>query len=967
MAQQPTSITFGPYRLDVQGDGRPAQLWHEDAPVELQARPLAVLRYLAERPGEVIAKEELLQEVWADTYVTRTTLKVCIRAIREALGDDAQQPRYIETVGRQGYRFISAGVAPEEQPAPPSSFGVVGRDVEVAQLQDALALALGGTRQMVFVTGEAGIGKTSVIDQFLTEIQDIHPVWMGRGQCIEQYGEGEAYLPVLEALGQLYLEPGGQVLPETLRLHAPTWLVQLPALLNDAEREALQRQVQGATRERMLREMAEALEVLTTKQSLVLVLEDLHWSDASTLDLLSYVAQRRQPAQLLILGTYRPSDIIVRDHPLRETTQELLAKRLCTEVALELLTQESVIEYIERRLSGQVDAVRLGQIIHERTEGNALFMVNVIDHLVSQEGLASGEEAAPRDGWAEEVEETIPSGLQQLIDKQIRQLTDAPQRTLEVASVAGSEFVVASVATGMNEDMDAIEEVCEELAERGQFIDEVGFAEWPDGTLSGQYRFRHALYQNVLYRRLGKARRVRLHRTIGEREESAYGEQARELAAELAVHFEQGRDIGKAILYHQHAGETALQRSAHQEALYHTNKGLELLANLPESPERNQQELTFQLNLGVTLTNTKGFAAPDVEQAYLRARTLCQNIEDVSALFPVLYGLWNFYIVRADLSTARELADQIFALAEQAQDSSLLLEAHNVQAQTQFNLGNPAVSRPHLEQGTQIYTPQEHHALAFSYGEDPGIGVRVFSAEVLWLLGYPDQAQEQATDAHRLAQELDHPFSLAQALWFGAQVHLWRGEADLVSQNAQMLIELCHSQDFALWLAGGQILAGWALTSQGQAEDGLRLLTEGLTAWRASGAEVMVTAFLALQVETYAKAAKVSEGLDALNEAFEQINKSDERYYEAEVYRLKGELVRGEESEEYFQKALEISRQQEAKSLELRAATSLSRLWQQQGKKSEALDLLAPVYKWFTEGFETADLKEAQALLEERV
>ena len=315
----------------------------------------------------------------------------------------------------------------------------------------------------------------------------------------------------------------------------------------------MQREVQGVTRERMLRELAEALETFTAESPLILVLEDLHWCDTSTLDLISYIAQRRQTAQLLILGTYRPADIIAREHPLRGTTQELLAKQLCKDVALELLTQDSVTECIERRFSGQVDAVQLGRTIHERTEGNALFMVNVVDHLMDQRG-AGQLEGSQRKALTEEVVETIPTELQQLIDKQIRQLTEMPQRVLEVASVVGNEFSVASVATGLNEDAGEIEEVCEVLAERGQFVDEAGFVEWSDGTLSGQYRFRHALYQNVLYQRLGQARRVRLHRTIGEREARGYSEKVQDVAAELAVHFEYGRDISRAIRYRYIAG-----------------------------------------------------------------------------------------------------------------------------------------------------------------------------------------------------------------------------------------------------------------------------------------------------------------------------------------------------------------------------------------------------------------------------
>ena len=597
------------------------------------------------------------------------------------------------------------------------------------------------------------------------------------------------------------------------------------------------------------------------------------------------------------------------------------------------------------------------------------------EHLLAQGALKQEDGQWKLQGAYEEVAASIPDGLRQLIERQITRLPKGPQRVLEGASVAGVEFATEAVAAGVRADLDELEDAYEELARQGQVLEEAGLAEWTDGTLSGQYRFQHALYQQAFYERIAEARRVRLHRAIGERLEQGYGDRVNDHASELAVHFELGREIAKAVRYHKHAGEVALQRSANQEALYHINKGIDLLGKLPESPERNQQELLFYVDLGVALAETKGFAAPDVEQAYLRARTLSQQLEDVSILFPVLYGLWNFYLVRTELATAQELADQISTLAEQENTSAFLLEAHNVQAQTRVQLGQIVEAHHHLEQGIQIYNPQEHHALTFSYGEDPGIGVRVFEAEALWILGYPDKAQEQVVDTHRLAHELDHPFSLAQALWFGAQVNLWRGEADLVYDDSQTLIDLSRTQDFALWLAGGMIMMGWALVNQGQIEAGITQMAEGWTAWRASGAKVMTSCFLALQAEAYGKAGRIAEGFSSLEKAFEQIQQTDERYYESEVHRIQGELLLHPEShnqkadhqttpEECFHKALEVARQQEAKSLELRAAMSLSRLWQDQGKTQEAQELLSGVYNWFTEGFETTDLQDAKTLLE---
>ena len=962
MVQPAKEIIFEPYRLDCEA----GQLWQADRVVELQARPLAVLQYLAERPGLVVSKEELLQGVWEDTYVTRTTLKVCIRTIREALGDEAQQSRYLETVGREGYRFIGTEPAAEEGLAQALAAGCVGREEELHHLSGWLDKALQGERQVVLVTGEAGIGKTTVVDYFLTTVQETPAVWIGRGQCLEQYGTGEAYLPILEALGQLSQGAAGDLLLEILRQHAPTWLAQLPSLLGESEREAIHRQVRGATRERMLREMAEALEVLTATQSLLLILEDLHWSDVSTLELLSYLAQRRQVAQLMVVGTYRPTDVIVREHPLREVTQELLAKRLCVELPLELLTQDAVAEYVRSRLSGKADLTQLGPVIHQRTEGNALFMVNVVDHLVEEGVVGGAEEEAPDKGLAEEVRGIIPGGLQQLIDKQIERLHIEQQRALEVASVAGSEFPVASVAAGLSADCDEIEELCEELASRGQFIEEIGFAEWPDGTFSGQYRFLHALYQNVFYRRIGEARRVRLHRVVGEREETGYGDTAGERAAALARHFAQGRDLERAWRYSQQAGENTILRNAPQEAVGHFTQALDLLTTLPDTPEHLQGELALQMDLGKALSATKGYAVPEVERAYTRALELIPNLEQSSQSFPVLRGLSEFYDLRGDFERASELSEQLLNFAQRHNDAGFLVEAHYLMGEIAWFQGDFLTARTHFEQSLALYDSDKHGEHAFLYGQDPAVGVLSDYALVLWALGYPAQAFERGKEAVQRAHEVTHPFSLAYARCFSASLHQMRREWPAVQEQAQEAITIATEYGFGHWLVMGTLLHSRTLVEQGSVKEGLTQLLQGMTAHQDSGAEAGASSFLMTLGEVYGKAGQTEDGLMMLEAGFELGRSNGERYCEPELYRLKGELLlqsQAEAAEDCFHKALDVAQQQQAKSWELRAALSLSRLWQQQGKKTEARDLLAPVYNWFTEGFDTKDWQEAKALL----
>src|SRR5262245_3543951 len=375
--EQAQHIAFGPFRLDMTH----ACLWHGEQIMALRPRTCAVLRYLAEHPGRLVTKAELLQHVWAGTHVTDTVLRVCIREIRGALGDAAEAPQYLQTVGRQGYQWLVSGdgaTVPLADARP-----IVGRQAEVESLERWLTRAATGERQLVFLSGEGGIGKTTVLDLWLAHLDVGSAVWLGRGQCAEHYGVGEPYLPVLEALGQLSRGPAGPALLAVLRRYAPLWLVQLPGLVSDTELERVQRQVQGAPQARMMRELAEALDVLTADTPLVLVLEDLHWSDSATVELLAYLAQRREPARLLVLGTYRPVETVLQAHPLRGIVQELCGRGQAVDLRLEFLPAEDVAAYVAGRLGGPV-AARLAAFIYERTDGNALFMVNMAEYLVTQ-------------------------------------------------------------------------------------------------------------------------------------------------------------------------------------------------------------------------------------------------------------------------------------------------------------------------------------------------------------------------------------------------------------------------------------------------------------------------------------------------------------------------------------------------------------------------------------------------------
>jgi predicted ATPase len=485
------------------------------------------------------------------------------------------------------------------------------------------------------------------------------------------------------------------------------------------------------------------------------------------------------------------------------------------------------------------------------------------------------------------------------------------------------------------------------------------------------YVFKHALIQDAAYASLLKSTRQHYHQQIAQVLEAQFPETAETQPELLAYHYTEAALPEKAVPYWHHAGQQASERSAHVEAIAHLRQGLALLHTLLETPERLQHEADLLITLGASLRATQGSAAPEVGQTYTRARQLCQHLEDPQRLIPVLRGFWNHYLVRADLQTAHALGAQLFDLAQQSQDSAMRVAAHRALGATLFYLGETTLAYTHLVQGMALYDPTQHRASAFLHGEDAGVICHILAAWALWCLGSPDQGLARNDEAVTLAQQSAHPFSLGFVLNAATIFSQFRHEARCTQDRAEAAIHLATEQGFPYWRARGAMLRGWALAHQGQAQEGIEQITQGLRAHRATGAELLRSYFLALLAEAYGIMRQPEAGLTVLTEALTFAETSGERWYEAELHRLKGELLlqgsseNSTEAETCFQHALAIARNQQVKSFELRTATSLARLWQQQGKRREAHDLLAPVYGWFTEGFDTADLQDAKDLLDE--
>jgi DNA-binding winged helix-turn-helix (wHTH) protein len=524
---------FNPFRLDTMNQC----LWRradgeDDERILLTPKAFAVLRHLVEHAGRLVSQDELIEAVWPDTYVQPEVLKYQIADIRSTLGDRPKNPVFIETLPRRGYQFIAPvrewGTAePAESAGTPRS-RLVGRDRELGALRACLQREIRGERQIVFITGEPGIGKTALVDEFQRQAAIETPsLRMACGQCVEVHGGAEAYYPMLEALGRLCRGPEGNRVVEVLAAQAPTWLVQFPALLKREHRQTLQQEMLGATRERMLREIREALETLASQTPLLIVFEDLQWVDPSTVDLISALARQRTAAKIMLIVTKQPVDMVPPDHPLKELRHDLLVHHLCQEMMLAPLTQADVGAYLSAEAPGSSLPEGFADLIYRHSEGNPLFMVAALDHM-TERGQISRETGT----WRlrvplDEIDLEVPETLRQMIEAQIDRRTVEEQRALEAASLAGVAFSASDVAAAMDMDVELLEELFAKLSRRSRVVRTCGSRHSADGSVSQGFEFVHALYREVLYRRQAPTRRARIHRHLDARPQacrSAHGE-----------------------------------------------------------------------------------------------------------------------------------------------------------------------------------------------------------------------------------------------------------------------------------------------------------------------------------------------------------------------------------------------------------------------------------------------------------
>jgi class 3 adenylate cyclase/predicted ATPase len=839
---------------------------------------------------------------------------------------------------------------------------LVGRAQEIGLLQERWAQVKDGSGQVVLLSGEAGIGKSRLVQVLKAHVATEPQAWLTPCQC-SPYHQHTALYPIIDLLEQVvlhfdreesppqklrklegHLVQYGLPLGETVPLLAA--LLSLPLPPDYAPLTMAPAQQKQQTLHALLTIMLR----LAAQQPLLFVMEDLHWVDPSTLEFLSLLVDQGPTARMLALCTFRP-----------DFSPPWTGRAHLTQVTLPRLPPQQATELTGRVAHGKPLPAEVMEQVVAKTDGVPLF-VEELTKMVLESGLLQEHQdryelRGPLPPLA------IPATLHDSLMARLDRLATV-KALAQLGATLGREFAYALLQAVAPWDEDTVQRGLRQLVE-AELLYQQGLP--PQAV----YRFKHALIQEVAYQSLLRSTRQQYHQRIAQVLEAQFPDTVATQPALLAYHYTEAALTAQAVVYWQRAGQQARQRSANPEAIQHLTHGLALVTTLPETPARAQQELDLQLALGPVFMATKGHAAPEVEQTYARAQALCQQVGETPQLFPTLRGLCRFYRNRGVLPTARTLGEQLYRLAQREAEPTPLLEAHEVLGDTLFYLGDYAAARTHLEEGSALIDPAVQRLLVLHRDSAPGVRCLALAAQTLWCLGYPAQALRRCQEALALAHALEHPQSQASARHYAAFLHQRRRETPIVQTQADTLLSLATAQGFAMFVGSGMGWRGWGLAAQGQAEAGIAQLQQGLAALVTIEQRNVWWHFLVLLAEVLGHVGHVNEGLRLLAEAMTGFETSGRGDMRAEAYRLQGELRLRQalpevvQAEACFQQALALARQQQAKSWELRAAMSLARLWQQQGKRAEACELLAPVYGWFTEGFDTADLQEAKVLLEE--
>jgi class 3 adenylate cyclase/predicted ATPase len=835
----------------------------------------------------------------------------------------------------------------------------VGRAAELAQMRNALDLAISGHGQIVAVMAEAGTGKSRLFHEFKTTIP---PTCKVLEAYSVSHGKASAWLPVLELLrGYFGIEDADDAASRREKVSAA--LGELDSELSDIlpyfysllgivdGTDPLAQMDPQIKRQRTFDAFKRIVLSESLKRPVVVIFEDLHWIDSHTQTLLDILAEGIADSRVLLLVNYRP-----------EYRHEWTNKNHYSQIGLEPLREVDGGAMLSALVGESAELSPIKRLIVERTGGNPFFIEEIVQALFDEGALVrNGAVKVTRSLLQLRLPPTVQGILAARIDRQPSEHKQLLQ-TLAVIGRQSSLTLLKQVASHLNLQL---EQVLAEL-QAGEFIYEQAV------TRGVEYVFKHALTQEVAYNSLLIERRKQLHERAGEALESMFAAQLDDHLAQLAHHYSRSDNFDRAVEFLGRAGQQAMQRSAYSDAIIDLNAAIELLPRLPDGPERIQRELLLQLFLSIASIPVKGWASLEVEQAATRARELCRRLGDPPELSPALWGIYSMHLLRDELKAAYELAELLLRLAESANDPALFLYAHAALGFAAYQMGELPNGRNQFEVVISHYERERHHPLVFRYsGVDIGVAGLAYAAVNFWLLGYPDQAFQRSNEALTLAEDLSHPFSLHFAQFFCGIVRQCRREASATQESAARLIALSAEHGFTPQLAHATVQSGWSMAKQGRHQEGILEIQRGLNVLHATRMDLGQPYFLSMLIDACIDAGRFADATNGITEALALADEHEDRNFEPEIRRLKGELLlrqdssREADAKSCFERAIEIARAQSAKSLELRATTSLARLLATQGHCEEARTMLADIYDWFTEGFETADLIDAKKLLDE--
>ncbi len=855
-------------------------------------------------------------------------------------------------------REPSAGRAPRR---------TVGRQTELARLHAAFGSAASGNGEFVAVVGEPGIGKTTLVGEFLRDVGAVS----ARGRCSERLAGSEAYLPILELLDDLVRSDGHGLVEPALAAAAPSWWAEIaPATDEKSPRAESSASVIAVSQERLKREFVAFLAELLRTHPLVLFIDDLHWSDLSTVDLLSYVGTRLRDLRLLVVVTYRPTEMRVRQHPFLAIQSELQGRGVCHELSLGFLRHEDVRHYLEIEFPDHRVPEELVDIILERTEGNALFMVDLVEHLRERSMLVEEGDAWILDRSRVRLEHELPESTRGMIQRKSEQLGEDERHLLSLASVQGYEFDTAVLARALGSDPAEIEERLAELERVHGFVERESERELPDGTLTVRYRFVHVLYQNLLHSELQPSRRVSWSAAVAEALARFHERQATGVAHELAVLLEAAREFDRAAEQFLLAAKHALDVFAYREASLLAERGLGALGRSAEGGGRESLRLILRLVLSTALTAAKGYAAPDTAASWTTTRRLAEEMGEKRLAYLGTFGLGVGHMVADELGAARRSADRLLEMAAELDDPVLEMGGHSLKGYAVEFMGEFDLARTHLERASALHDPQQHGAYYSFFGYDPGAFAEIERSRVLAALGFLDQAKRRLDEAFAWARAFGHPQTVSNSYHNAVIVHCLRGEHHRVKELAEAGLAYCEEYGIANdrgWLI---VTHGAALVALGRAEEGITEMRDAIAALRAMRAEVVFSYYLGLLGDGLFRCGRIREADEVVAEALAIVNERDDHFYEAELLRLRGELLLARSTtnraaaKEWFGRAMAVAGRQESRLFELRAAVSEARVLCDERDRDGARSVLAPRFKWFTEGFDTADLSAAKGLLD---